>query len=338
MIVYEDSNINSYLVNGNKYFICNNVKKYIYDEVYKEKDKWIIESYNYSDFLEENKILEVSNYFIMDNRPESAFGHWFYECFIFIFDYIELKKKINNLKLVLMDRKNFKNLFLNYLNIREDDIYYIDLKYPEVVEEDKICNLLINMNNIYFFNKLNICYFHLTTSALNEFNLSNEYKKYIDKIFDFFEPKNNIKNINTLLMPRQNKETKSRICDTIDIENNMKNKKVGKILNTSEIIKLEDQMDIVSKSSIIIITDGAPVLVNCLFSRSTIFIICDTHTLSESQSFPKYNYIMNKHFNNNKLIYTTCHPNATSYQHHSKYTYNDILNIINKFNLKSDLF
>lgn len=248
-----------------------NVKKYCLD--YDTHDKWNIEYYD-------NKKCDDSNPFlIIDSKPLNAFAHWVYENAIFLPLFSELKRVYPNLKIVVLEKKNYKKLFLDFFKIYENDIYYED--FPE--------------SNMCFFPEP-IC--------LNNKIINDNYKLYVDNLCDYFIPfRTEIKDINVVFLPRQKNEnfkSNDRSYDLNDLLENVKN-----ILNTDGITKLEDQIIPISKSKNIILTDGSPLLVNGLFAYNSNIIVCDTITIWQAREYPRLKYIIDKHLIHNKIVYAT---------------------------------
>ena len=86
----------------NKIIELYNVKKYEFIET------WTITYHSL------NKIEEpCSKYFILEkNLGNNAFGHFFYECGPHVKIYLEIKKNIPDLKLHLLEKRDFKILIL----------------------------------------------------------------------------------------------------------------------------------------------------------------------------------------------------------------------------------
>jgi hypothetical protein len=235
-------------MNDIKYnFIDNAISYKITDHSKKEFDIKISN-------LETN--LEKNNYYILewDADSSSAFAHWVYECAVYIPYYLELKKKIPNLKIYITNKKKFKDIFLEYLGVEINDIVY-SIELP------------------------NTCVFHEFISLGLSF-VSDEYKIILDNFLNYF-PKKYEKENNILFMPRQVKENyigNNRVYNTKDHEELI----IGfdennKILHTDNIEKLEDQIKMVQNSKTIIVTDGSPALVNIIFAKSCDIIILNSN-------------------------------------------------------------
>ena len=255
--------------------------------------------YNINDRIKKNIDLKISiaeskheknNYFILEwcQDNSTAFGHWVYECCVYVPYYLELKKKIPSLKLYITIKRKFKDIFLEYLGVDVKDIVY-SLELP------------------------NTCIFHEIISLADN-QLSDEYKIVFDNFLNCF-PKKYDKTTKMLIMPRQVKENyigNNRVYNTSQHEELILHlDKSNKILHTDTINELEEQIKIIQNSEIVIITDGSPILVNILFSiDSKVIVLNDTITDNSSKRYTKkflpMNYIFTKIIEKNKLelIYT----------------------------------
>jgi hypothetical protein len=202
-----------------------------------------------------NKIEEpCSKYFILEkNESHNAFAHFFYECGPHVKVYLELKKGIPDLKLHLLEKKDFKLLVLRYLGVKEEDIYY---------EMDP-------SNRCYLINK-NIDNDH--------YSIDTEYHNIVFEQYQYnFLPKESIeKTIPILILPRQRKENyigNNRVYYTEEIEKIILDLDPrNKVLHTDTITDLKEQIEIIQKSYIVIVTDHSPALVNpLLFLMTFIF-------------------------------------------------------------------
>uniref|UniRef100_A0A6C0CZC0 Uncharacterized protein n=1 Tax=viral metagenome TaxID=1070528 RepID=A0A6C0CZC0_9ZZZZ len=267
------------------FFYINNVISYSFDEsTYDTINIHITES---RDLDNTNKL-----YFILEyNYPSrDAFAHWVYESAIYLELFIILKKRYNNLKLLLQTRHNFKKLFCNFFNISDDDIIYE-----------------IDTNNT------NKCIFPSPISSLHLKNIDtidiyreqiNRFKNYILKFM------NNVKNIEYTIMPRQSKENykgNDRNYSFTDIINLFQNitSKTYHILNTDYIENLHTQISIVSSSKNVILSDGSALLVNNLFTHNSNILIIDKFTQNQAANYPKMSLLLKyiSEINGNTLIY-----------------------------------
>jgi len=219
--------------------IINNIKDYVCSEIKLEIA-----------FHELNTNKNKSNYFIIDaNSGFDAFGHFVYEGLVYIDIYLELKKTIPDLKIYLKSVKQFKILLLRYFGLNDNDISY-------------------NLENN------NACYFPRNLGARN----TKEHYSQIDILISKFRPDSNPeKSIPILMLPRQKKENfigNNRVYYTDELEKIILSiDSRNKILNTDNIKDLNEQVEMIRKSSIIIVTDGSPALVNSMFAYNSHFII-----------------------------------------------------------------
>jgi hypothetical protein len=230
--------------------------------------------------------IDTSYYFIIDTEDE-ALAHWVFECLIHINLFHILKKKYKNIKLFLKKYKNYKKIFLELFNINSDDIIYnID-----------------NFNNVVFIPK---------PTALNYKGNNDLHYKLIDNLFSYFSNINinNDSYFNYTIMPRQKIEN-SRANDVYISYENLKTifnkyyKYKYTILNTDMINNLIDQINIVSNSDNIIITDGSPFLVNGLFCKNKNIHLCGRLcTEKDALFYPGIKKIIDniKYKNNNNVI------------------------------------
>ena len=237
--------------------IHNNVKSYTLIE-----DLWQITFNNIEDHPEK----EIQPYFIMSREYISdAFFHWVFEDCIYIEEYYKLKNEIPNLKIHIGNNRDFKRIFLKYLQVNPEDI---------------VCNL----------EPINICYFP-DTLHINSITKCKKYfdrtNNILDKYISYFAPqkKEDIqKTIPILYLPRQNKENfigSNRYYITQEIE-----KLIlllddrNKILNTDTITDLNDQINMIRSSYLIFVTDGSAALVNSSFAYNSHVIILGNYLMT----------------------------------------------------------
>ena len=211
-----------------------------------------------------NKIEEsCSKYFILEkNESHNAFAHFFYECGPHVKVYLELKKTIPDLKLHLLEKKGFKLLILSYLGVKEEDIYY---------EMD-------SSNRCYLINKIiDTEHYKIDTEFHN--NVLEQYQ------YNFLPNQSIEKTIPILILPRQRKENyvgNNRVYYTEQIENAiLEIDPRNKVLHTDTITDLKEQIEIIQKAYIIIVSDGSPALVNSLFAINSHIIILGNILLVE---------------------------------------------------------
>jgi len=229
-----------------------------------------------------NKIEEPSSkYFILEkNETNNAFAHFFYECGPQVKVYLELKKGIPDLKLHLLEKKSFKILLLTYLGVKEEDICY---------EMD-------SSNRCYLINKIiDNTNYNIDTIYYN--NLLEQYQ------YNFLPKESIEKTIPILILPRQRKENYignnrvyyTEVIEKIILELDPRNK----VLHTDIITDLKEQIEIIQKSYIVIVTDHSPALVNPLFAFNSHVIILGDYLekvqCKESKFFSKIMEINRSH-------------------------------------------
>ena len=195
-----------------------NIKKY---ELI--NNSWSISFHSFSNIEE-----TCSKYFIIEkNENNNAFGHFFYECGPHVKIYLELKKTIPDLKLHLLEKKDFKLLILIYLGVKEEDICY---------EMDPL-------NKCYLINKI---------IDANHYNNDKEYhNNALEEYRYYFLPQEDIeKTIPILILPRQKKENyigNARFYYTEEIEKYvLELDSRNRVLNTDIITDLKEQIELSS--------------------------------------------------------------------------------------------
>jgi len=80
-------------------------------------------------------------YYIFDCPGLDAFAHWFYECFIFYKNIIELTKLYPNIKILTNNKKKYVKLLFKLFNINNEIVYhntdYLMEKY--IPKDSNIC-------------------------------------------------------------------------------------------------------------------------------------------------------------------------------------------------------
>lgn len=237
--------------------IDNNIKK---NEIYNEE-------------INENN---VKIFFLYEYIWHSAFGHWFYECAIFLPFFCIIKKQYKNIKLLVNKNpiRNYKKLLFDLFDINDDDIHYLEDNnydyynntYYNDIPSNNICiisnNITINTNiNIVNNNFMDVFnYFYKEINNKIEFNNIN-YEKTIKNLY---LPKNKIQSY----MPNY-------IYDYDSIYNVLNNIEYVEYVeyDTINTINFMDQIKILSKAENIYLQYGSPFIVNGLFCKnSTIYV------------------------------------------------------------------
>ena len=233
-----------------------NYKHHIIDDTYKVYEVENVSGYIYANFnsweLERNDMLNDTivpdnYYFIADTLYDEAFVHWVLETGIYLPLFITLKKTYPNLKLVLRSKRIFKKLFCDFFGIKDV---------------------------VYSLEPNNVCFFPSPISALNDKSISDEFKKQTRIFRNYFTPTSPVEH-EFVILPRQIKENYAPNDRKISFQNliNYLDKR-ARILNTDEITKLEDQINIVNSGKNICLSEGSPFYVNGLFCKNkTIYVV-----------------------------------------------------------------
>lgn len=262
--------------------LSNHVHQII-DNTYKIYEVKNVFRYTYSNFnsweLEVNESTSIENYyFIADTHAENAFGHWVAETGIYLPLFIILKRTYPNLKLVLRSEKVYKKLFCDFFGVK--DI-------------------------VYSLEPNNLCFFPSPISALNDQDITDEFKKQTYIFRDCFMPTSPIEH-EFVILPRQIKENfapNDRIITFQNLINFLGEK--AYILNTDEITKLEDQINIVNSGKNICLPEGAAFYVNALFcTGKTIYIVDITETYKQQViKYVKLKFLFETYNEKNNVIY-----------------------------------
>jgi hypothetical protein len=233
-------------------------------------------------------VKEIQYYLVVDLLHHDAFSHWVYESAIYLPLFRRLKDLYSNIKVVLKGKKTYKLLFLDFFNISPDDVVYKD----------------ISANNV--------CFFPSPISAQNDNAYFTEnYRQIIYKFISIFHQykTENTTMYDSVVLPRQTKENylnNNKTYDMSSIYKGLNDKNANyKIINTDEITALSVQIQGLRSSHNIILTDGAPFLVNNMFCMHSKISIIDNITIGQFQLFKKLKYITDTccELNNNKYTY-----------------------------------
>ena len=94
----------------------------------------------------------------MDTNDNEAFAHWVFESAIYFDLFDKLKIQYPDIKINLKTKRDYKNLFFKFFEIQQDDIVY-DIK------------------------ENNICFFIKPIYSLCINSISEEYKLYVDVLY-----------------------------------------------------------------------------------------------------------------------------------------------------------
>lgn len=255
-----------------------------------------VTSYKYHnkgyDILSNNNILNSEyHYFIFEISAQDssdAFGHWIIECAILLPIFKKIKSTHSNIKLHLHTRKQFKTLFLNHFNIKENDISYI-------LEPNNKC--FVAEPFTFFDNK--------PDSSLNFSLHFSLHFRYVVNFFKSIRPELlPEKDIDILFLPRQTKENfcgNNRIHNTKQLEDAILSMNNCYILHTDNITDLKDQINLILRAKNIIVTDGSPYLINSLISLNANIICLGNIVLSQISSFTEMRMVQTIIELNNKV-------------------------------------
>lgn len=75
-------------------------------------------------------------YFALDDLYDDAFGHWIFECAVFLDYWTELKSLFPQIRLLLRQKKRYKNLFLPVFGVSPENVVYYSGGWPLKTEPD----------------------------------------------------------------------------------------------------------------------------------------------------------------------------------------------------------
>lgn len=220
----------------------------------------------------------------------NQFGHWVFESAVYLPLFHVLKTKYSNLKLVLKEKKKFKEMFCNFFFINNEDVLY---EIPE---------------------KNNVCLFPSPISPLNNNIYNDRCKKILERFIKIFNEYVciNDKNYDCVVMPRQSLENygpNDRTYDFNWVYKNLEDNFINyDMLNTDTLTSLNSQITRIRSSKNVILTDGSPFMVNCILCNNmNIFVIDSYLVLTQMKTAFKTGYIieLSQNFNNNKIYHVT---------------------------------
>ena len=246
--------------------IHNNVREYWVNLT--EEPKW-----NFTYYTE---TMDIPTYILLiENSYHQAFGHWVYESAIFLQYYNELKKILNKpLKIFIINKpyRSYKNLFLSYYNIDENNIIYCneELKHNDYNNTwFKRYNVTLPINNICITTPI------VTYNTLPASKMPIPINDFKQRIYDLRSSllKNIIDNehkIDWLFLPRAKKENykpNDRKINYTNVYEFLKDKN-HLIYDTMDTKKLIDQIKLVRSAKNVILDYGASFCVNGLFCEN----------------------------------------------------------------------
>jgi len=240
------------------------------------------------------------NYFNMYCLYDTAFGHWTLEVGIFLVIYKKLKIQIPDLQLYVPNFRFFKEAIINSFDI----------------SKDHIVNSIGSTNNTFYFPE---------RISHNCMTLNPRYEYYFNNFLDVFksEVQNIEKDIDILYLPRGRKENfignDRRITNEDNIELFLKESYNADIYNSDNATNnFIDQVKLISRAKIIILTYGAGFWVNSIFLRDT-KIIC-LNKMNNQFIYPYIKYLYNFIIHNNTVHFI---------EESELYNINNLGNIIN---------
>jgi hypothetical protein len=247
-----------------------------------------------------------TNYYIMDCNGFDAFGHWFFESFIFFENILLLNKHYNNIKIVTYNRHKFVKSLLKFHNIHNEIVYVIDT--PNNPEEYNVVKTPLPDKN-------NRCFFPMIFS-LNDWDIDAPFfRAKIMEMNDSIHAKTPTipewnpltpARPNILLLPRNatdNYKSNDRTVDGMEyVEYNVINIG-GTVLNTYQLNNFHIQTCVIKNSDIIILDFGSSFIVNCFYLSGKKIIVINNMGLYEPHGkFPANKIIFDMICSNNEVI------------------------------------
>ena len=236
---------------------------------------------NISDEIKEEEIKEI--YYIFDCPGEDAFGHWFFESFIFFDYFLEINKIHPNLKILTTNKKKYANNFFKLFKI-----------------DNEIVNNINTSHNICFFSPV----LSLNDHNIDQLLFKNLINNIVNKIYTVIN--NNTLYENIIFLTRNAKDNytpNDRIVHgSEDIEENII-RLGGSVLNTYNINNVKLQFDTTNSFATIILDYGSSYLVNCIFQKNKKIIVLNNFGhFSQTTIFPSVNIMQDFISNNNNVI------------------------------------
>lgn len=296
---YSNISFMNFELNGYKFLIHLNVLKYNI-----EADHKITVEYDKKKC--DNETPDV--YLILDSISHHAFSHWVFDSAVYLPLFNKLKNLFPTIKIVLFEERKYKLMMIKYFNIDEKTILY------------------------NFKSSHNICIFpQFFMYAIENNRISTDFYYNVNRLFDSFNFPNIKKTTSILIMPRHSTENNLIInheVDTTDIEKKMLICPFNKSIDTSKLNSLQEQIDLVTQSRVVIIPDGSASIVNGMFAKNSIIISLGITTYYQSfTDSHKIKIIVKKIAQNNIFIYVPFSKNK--YDALQTYTYDMIEELTN---------
>ena len=266
----------SFIIDDYKFDVQNGVTKISIQ--HRDHYGWDIE---YTDIDDS----EVENYYYyIDGIYDEAFSHWTYESGIYLHVFNKLKEKYPAIKLLSFRNKGFKTIQYEAYGILP----------VTTIESHK--NKIIFIKNCSQADHTE-CELYLTHVR--------RWYSYLKSLRPTVE-----KDIDILYLPRSSTENYREISEIKNIQYNLintfNNYNGATIYYTDKTYNMADQVELIRKSKIIIVSEGGNVLVNAYFAKNSHIIVLGGHG-------PNNGY----HFQNPRpaLIYYDSVKNGNSYYH-----------------------
>jgi hypothetical protein len=215
-----------------------------------EKFGWMVK--------EDNKDVEhIPFYYLyIDGKPDDPFGHWVFECGIYLPLFFLLKKKYSSLRIFSKNPKKYKEIFYNAFGIEGREI-----------SSD------LESNNTVIFTQWNSLGDH-------SFPRRNEFLKHAQSFYNHLVPQgaNLQKPIDILYLPRGTKENFKSNDRHIPAQDILLSRIQSYfpstiVYDTDNTTNICDQINLVRSSKIILMDYGSSLLVNGFFAEDSIIIV-----------------------------------------------------------------
>lgn len=241
--------------------------------------------YGYQVFSNAKELGEHGTYFLMDTHNQNAFAHWIFENFVFLTMYWDIKKLYPGCKILLKERKGYKNLFLLGSGLKAEDIVdasQVDFQLQTLAKEPVI--IQATKPNLVFFHP----YLSLNNHETQEYGISaiQSFHRQIKQL-------GKEKTINILYLPRGEKENFQGLDRRYVIQDQCKRlveENGGKVFYTDDNTDLMKQIEIVRSAKIILCDYGSNLWVNGFFSEDAHIVYLNIGWRQE-EIFPYYAYL-----------------------------------------------
>lgn len=212
-----------------------------------------------------------SIYYALDCNNQFAFAHWIYESSIFLPEYLKLKEIYTNIKLLLVEWKDYKRIVLKYYGIPlEDVVLYSDIR----TDED------------------NICFFHEYMSLNNNVIPTTFYPAF-HEFLARADSLSNEKTIPILYLPRGTKENFAPNDRRYDIQQQLQEviqNLGGTVYKTDTTTDFLEQLQVVRRAKVILLDYGSSLYVNGMVTKDTRIIYLSMGSRQYDQ-FPTYAFL-----------------------------------------------